>query len=272
MFPRTKDWTEWKRRCALGACCAETQAALQKFAAARFDRNVRRYLQNTNLRDGRTVQVPARDAWHLLESHLTVRKNRRGKRYKDWLFARVARFDGKLAEALRSGVSLLMRDVVREYLRSEFSRFGTLSIDQPLSGVGDGSLTVAEMLPGEIDPTQLVVQHEYEALASSHAQRIFTKSTGRQKVALLAKELGVSLASPAVTRAAGCGSSMVNRAYRDFVKRVGELLQDVYPDDDRESGLRLALMTVSEAKKAAKKWGESEKTCAEILNSSRERE
>jgi hypothetical protein len=237
-------WLEWKEICSLNGCSESARATLCEFAVTRFGSNLHRYAGMTNRRDPWGMALPGRDAWHLLETHLTVRNSRAGKRYKDWLFARAAAADCDPLQAVESGAALLMRDVTREYLKREVARAGTVSLDASW----ECSPNLDELLPDEADPTDPIALREYERLADRHASRLFGEADRRQQVALLAKELGLAFSDPAVAERAGCANTALYQAYADFVKHVGEFMKRTYPDDEAESLVRLALMTINRAK------------------------
>lgn len=243
-------WIEWKRTCALDRCSAEARAALCDFAGARFGRNLRRYMHMTNHRDPKSIGISSRDAWHLMETHFTARNNRAGKRYKDWLFARTAGHRSDTLKAIESGAALLMRDVTREYLRKEVSRAGIVSLDESR----DETPSIDELLPREVDPASEVALREYERLATIHAAELFEQAERRQKAALYAGELGISLSDADITRLAGCGTTALRKANARFMKTTAGFLKRTYSGDDADSLVRLALMTINTARKLAVEW------------------
>ncbi|MBM4143796.1 MAG: hypothetical protein FJ225_09440 [Lentisphaerae bacterium] len=254
-------WDEWRRMCALGRCRAETQRRLQAFAAARFHRMARACLA---ARAGSGALPLPRDVWHLFETHLVVRGSRRGKRYKEWLFARVAPDAPRRREAIEGGASLIMRDVVREYVRKELAPAGAVSLDEPLGGAA-GDLTLRDMLPDAADPVGEAARREYETLSRAHAEDLFGAMPTRTRVAVLARSLGLSLEHAEVQKAAGCRKSMLHDRFSRFLAQAARRLRERYPADDRQSLLSLTLMTVEQVKELVLRWAESERVCLRLL-------
>ena len=256
---------EWKRRCALDLCSENAQADLSAFGARRFHAAVRTCQAAARLRDCGALAFEAREIWHLFETYLQVNPARAGKRYKDWLFARVEGSPDSPLDVIQGGATLLMRTVVREHLRQEYSPPNTVSLNAPLPEAGDESLTFEDLLPGQLDPAWDVEIREFRALAARLAQRQVAEMTPRERVAALAKALGLSLAHPAVEKAAGCRKSVVNAAYAGFVKRVQERIKADFPGEDASAIRLLLILTLGEVHDRVLTWGKSEKSCAHFF-------
>ena len=258
-------WMEWKERCALGLCSPRSVSALHAFALSRFRKFLSCYAKHNATESPYFADT---EAWHLFESHLVMKNTAGGKRYKDWLLARVGGSSDDPLDVIQGGATLIMRDVVREYLRRECSQTHMVSLDAPIAGDGSGgecSVALEDLLPGDADPAQEAELHEYQRLSKAHAAEFFETMTRRERIACLARCIGLSLAHPAVGAAAGCGKSMVNAAYRNFVVRVFAALTARYSDDDRESLLALAVMTINEMKTTVFDWGKSESACSRLF-------
>lgn len=212
----------------------------------------------------RPTQMPAADTWHLFEVHLVTHHTRQGKRYKDWLFARIRNSPDDPVDIIRSGATLLMRDVVREHLRREFAPPHVVSIHTPLGNQGEGSLTLEDLLPSTPDPLDGVAQRECERLARTHADEAFAQTRHDERVAMAARTLGLALSHPVVENAAGCRKSRLYDAYRAMVQRVGRHIRAVYADDP-DTALTLALTTVSHLTGLALEWAKTEKACARLF-------
>lgn len=263
--PSLGSWLEWKERCAAGLCSPEVQSELCGFAAVHFARYVRRYVYRTNVRP-EGVCVPEKDAWHLFEAHLAVRSGRRGKRYKDWLFDRTGGCRPGSVDTVAGGAALLMRDVVREHLRREYQPAGVVSLQAPLGRSLGPQLTLEDLLPGEIDPADEVARREFEQLAESHAGDWMAGMDRRERVAWLAKGAGLSLAHPAVEKAAGCRKSVLNDVYHNLIRRVVRQMEEDYADDDPGAVRVLTLMTLAELSRRVRLWGGSITECAALLS------
>lgn len=256
---------EWKKFCALDLCSEEAQNRLREFAFLRFRNLASRYAHRTSVKDTRSLAPEKKDSWHLFETHMTVKTTQQGKRYKDWLFARTIRSDDPALDVIQGGASLIMRQVVRDFLRQEFPPKNIVSLHSPLSNNIGGSFTLEDLLPVDIDPSSEAALREYEKLAEVHADNFFENMTRRERLALLAREIGISLTHKTIEKIAGCRKSMLNAAYQDFMRRIAARLRTEYRDDDNESVLQLALMTVGNVKKSVLDWGKSENACAELF-------
>lgn len=261
-------WVEWKSRCAIVLCDESAQAVLYEFATTRFRRYVERYANATNVRQAGVIaaNVDDAEAWHRFETHLTVTSTRGGKRYKDWLFARVPRRGSAPRDVIEGGAALLMRNVVREYLAQEFPPPGTVSLSRPVATGRDGAgLTLTDLLAAGASPADETARREYEELARGHAVPLFGELTRRERVALLAKRLGLSLARPEVERVAGCRKSMVNEAYRALVRQVDARVRARYADDGKDAVMALVLLVCEALEKCAFEWGKSERACRNLF-------
>ncbi len=247
-------WLEWKTQCALAPCGNKTRQQLTGFAHLRF----KRLLARAALHNGPEV-LPAKDAWHLFESHLTITHTRNGKRYKDWLFARVQLSSDPPVRVLEGGASVVIRNVVREFLAMECSPHTVLSMHSPLASMSDGSVTLEETLACEGDPATAAALNEYESLAEHHAGLFFETMTEREKIALAAKWCRVSLASKPVEDAAGCKKSMINDTFSALAQKFRTELSAAYPDEHPQSLLVLATFMLRRLVKRILLWIQSEK-------------
>ena len=261
------DWAVWRRKCALDLCPADTQSALRAFAEARFHRYVCAYARDTNASNPRALTPDPREAWHWFETHLRLRNTREGKSYKEWLLARTEA-DGRLTlDSIQAGATLLMRDVVREYLRREFSPRTMVPLDAPAETSPDGlSTCLQELLPGPLSTPDDVATRELKSMAASEAGHVFDALSRRERVALLAREIGVSLAHPAVTELAACGKSVLSTAYHSALQTVAGHVRARHPQDDRETMAALSVRIFEEVKVRVLSWGRSENACARLFS------
>jgi len=255
---------EWKAQCALDLCSGDTQDHLRGFGYRHFRHLARRFANTTNTQDAEVLTPSAAEAWQRFESHLAVKATQEGKRYKDWLFDRTRQSTDPAISVLEGGAALLMRDVVREILRREHSGSGTVSMNAPI--VGDGSLSLEDLLPGGISPADDAARREFEDLGRQHAETFIPDMRYREKVAALARALGVPFSHPAVEIAANCRKSMVSLAYRELTERLSAHIAQQYPDDDRESVLLVTLVCLDEVHQRLLEWGKSEMRVADLFN------
>ena len=258
-------WEEWKERCALGLCRKDTQRALQAFAHARFHRFAIVLAKTTNTPNPNTLTPAPAEAWHGLETHFCLRNTREGKSFKDWLFTPIGGHATPTLASVQGGATVLMRDVVRERLRREFSSRLMRSLDAP-TGTLDGQFapTLKELLAGPLDTAHDVEERELLDLASAEADKAMAGLDRRERIALLARELGLSLACPAVTQAAGCGKSVLNTAYHNALVGLAGHVRSRYPKEDKAALARLTILLFQNVKARILSWGKSETSTAQL--------
>lgn len=238
--------------CALALCPPAAQAQLVAFVGARFRRLVERHAPAATSRRG--ASCPDADScWHAFESFVTIRSTRAGKRYKDWLFDRVACSDDSPLDVLQGGGTLILRDVVREHLRHERVP-RRVSLVAALAAACRLEAPAQAVLSAEPDPASQAALREYERLAREHAGRHFPLLSLPVRVALLAGRLGVALSHPWVEDAAGRGKSALHAAFQAWLKTAVGALRRRYRDDPVESQYTLALMVVSALQERAEGW------------------
>jgi hypothetical protein len=254
-------WLAWKRHCALGLCDAAAQQALRGFARHRFFRYVRSYAATAGELDAISLTPEAADAWHCFEAYLRLRSNRAGKSYKEWLFSRTDPAGALTLDVVQGGATLLMRDVVREHLRREVASH-MVSLDAPLRpGRGEGEPSLAQLLPSSLDTLDEVERRELEAMAGTEAAAVESSLGRRQRVALLAHHLGLSLAHAQVTEAAGCGKSLLFTAHRDALVQVAETVRSRHPGEGRDTQAALSILALRALLERMVEWGRSENAC-----------
>jgi len=264
-------WIEWKKACALDLCSARSQAVLQEFAGRRFTTFFQRCAASGAGAAHRGLSASAsgsdRDAWHLFETHLVLKSTQGGKRYKDWLFAQARMGHAGAFDAIQGGATLIMRDVVREYLRREYRPRAHVSLQTPVASAEEGGspMSLQDLLPGSVDPAREAALREYEALAAEHAADVFEGLSRHERVAVLARTLGISFAHPTVAQAAGRGRTVLGGAYQSVLRGIQTALRERYMGDDPESIRHLRLMTVLALKNLACAWGKSEGGCPEFF-------
>ncbi len=260
-----EQWTVWKQKCALGLCPADIQNALRDFAHARFYKFACAYSKETNMSNPQALTPEPPEAWNRFESSLCIRDTREGKCYKEWLFADYGSGSDSPVAGIEAGATVLIRDVVREYIRQEFSTRWMAALDAPVKGDNnEHTISLHELLPGSTDTTQEVERRELEHMAEKEAVEAMKTLSHRERMALLAREMGLSLAHPAVTAAAGCGKSVLNTAYHDALHSLAGFVRAKYPQEDRSAMAILTIMIFERAKKLILLWGKSENVCAEL--------
>jgi len=236
-------WTEWHQRCALDLCSEPARRNLTGFAFARFQTYARRYAARTNADAAAIGNLDEREAWHRFETHLLVKNTRSGKAYKEWLFARKEGAGSSRCQLIESGATLIMRDVVREYIRREFPPSSAVSLDAPFPGYSAGGVPFGDLIPGGIDPSDTAALKEMEGLSRRHAREIIARIDRRERAALQARASNTSFANPAVLKAAGCGRTRLTEIHNALVRGIVKQLHSEYSNEDRDALLQLTLMT-----------------------------
>lgn len=240
---KIEQWLTWKEKCALDLCPPATQAPLRTFVHERYCRYAARYAGAFQVGEGQVTLPDAREAWHWFESYFQLSLTREGKSYKDWLSARAAGRAAPEAGDMESGVSLLLRDVVRDRLRSECSSRHILSLD---AGTGSGDETVStslvELLPDDFDTTTEVERWDLATIASGLADSALESLSRREQLALLGRKLGLSLADPRLLKAAECGKTVLAEAHHTALVALAHHVSAAYPAESRAT---LASLTVA---------------------------
>lgn len=254
-------WQAWHRKCVLSACEPAARDALQSFASKHWRHYANRCSGMIERGNGALTMPTAEVAWHDFEAGLRLRRSRRGKVYKQWLFARIPSHagDAQRLAAIEGGASLIMRDVVRERFRREMSRRGTFSLNAPVAGSSSEPLTVQDLLPSPISTRDDVYQRDLAVLGAAIARELCCDGLSRRaKIALLAREWGVSSAHPAILRAAACGKSVIYTAYHDALKKIAGTVNRRFREDDRKTRACLAVATWQALIPELQEWAKSE--------------
>lgn len=255
-------WLEWKKLCALGLCSEDTKNSLRAYAHQRFTLFLTTYAAKY-----KANQAPptALECWHWFETYLLTRNNDEGKRYKDWIFSRYAGNSPPTLDTVQSGATLLMRDVVREYLRLEFTGLAPLTPgDDSISNIRDRP-QLDELLADESDTALAAQRNEIKSIAVTKAPLIFSVLTHRERIALLAREQGLSLAHPMAVAAAKCGKSMLGKAHYTALVKIAEFARSSFPHEDRIFWAHFSIELLREIKTCIISWEKSEKPLCHSL-------
>jgi hypothetical protein len=258
------NWLEWKEKCALALCGEDTRRLLPGFVHARFSRHVEAYVRTTNAGSASGVTPSAGDAWHRFETHFQLHSQPGGKAYKDWLFARLEEKGYSAQESIEAGATLLLRDVVREYLRREYSSHMMVSANARLGGdVREGAgPSLEELLPGTMDTIGEVEDRDLEDMARADSPAAFARLDRRERIALLVHQAGMSLAHPEAMNAAGCGRNALNDAFHSALAGIAAYAREKHQREDRSVQASLACLTYEKVRHLVFRWGKSENGCA----------
>jgi len=227
-------WEMWRERCALALCTDVAQHDLRGFAFDRFRRHLRKLHPSLS-------PPPAETAWHAFESHLALGHTRPAKAWKEWLFARGG--TQPTLDCIQGGATLVMRDVVREHLRREYSPGWLLSLDRPIGSHADSegaTLSLDDLLPDPHDAAAPVEQRELQELADSLYPRIGTDLPWREQIAITVHHAGKALSHEAVTQAAQCGKSSLCNALQHGLQRLAQRLKNTVPQESTTTHIELA--------------------------------
>jgi len=152
---------------------------------------------------------------------------------------------------------------VRERIRREFSHRNMIGFDTPAGT--DGVSTLGELLPAEDDTADAVDRREMERLADQEVVHAFSLIARRGKIALLARELGLSLAHPSVEEAAQCGKSMLCLAYNETLSQLAAFVRERFTNEDNAALARLTILIFDRVKRLILSWGRSENAAAHLF-------
>lgn len=237
-----KPWTEWKERCAVALCSADTQHTLLAFGGMRFRTLAQRCLSHVNVDDVEKVMLPDRDAWHLLETHMTLSRSSNGKAYKAWLFDRTAGTPDSPFDVVQGGATLLMRWVVREHLRQEYSPADHVSANRTRAS-DEGAPIEEAWLPADSNTHDAIAQREIEHIAMQEATACFDRLAERARLIVAARRMHIPFTSPPLLALANCSNSAMSYTFR---KEMSQLLKQIatdYTGEDRATQVEIALLT-----------------------------
>jgi DNA-directed RNA polymerase specialized sigma24 family protein len=259
-------WCCWTAACALGLCPPDTRAALQQFVAVRFRRHLEVYAHRTAVdRPDALMPTPA-DAWQVFETWLRLRNTREGKTYKQWLLAHAAGVVPWDQQRVESAATLLVRDAVREYLRREVAPACMVSLDRATGPDGvPGNVSLHELLPDPSPARADAESRDLDRLAADEAGRAMQALPQRERVALLARALGLALSHPYVVQTAGCGKSTLSTAYADALQGIALHVQVRFPGEDRSTQADLAIRLFAALQAQLADWGRGDPACASFF-------
>lgn len=258
-------WEAWGRLCAVARCNPEARRLLHAFGGARFRYYLRRYGVRAAIGDIDAVCPEPHVAWQLLESFLELKSGGGTKARKAWIFAR-ARSEGRVTlDALQSGTTLVMRDVVRDFLHHQCRPAGVISLDAPVGADTGGGIPLVDLLPERLAPVDPLARNEAMALGASLGRAMFSELSQRERVALLAHRLGLSNGHPAIVRLAGCGKSRLYDVWNKFLRRLASAARRRLDGEDGECLLAVTLQALEQMGMGAVAWAQAEKRCAPLF-------
>ena len=197
----------------------------------------------------------AKKVWHHFDTFV-IQKNGR-KSIKDWIAQKV----GSLGE-MESEASLLLRDVVKDFIIVERGNKGTRTIDSLDRPVGDDGLNLGDLIKSDsVNPSNKAVLSELK----NEIKASFDKLTRDVKITFLAKSQSISLDNTQVKELAGKGKSQLSQNWK---KELDSIVEQLLQDDTLLSAGAITIQQVvlDEIYLLAKKWGENpENGCRQLL-------
>ena len=212
-------WRRWRDLCALGRLGPEERERLERTIGERFRSRLRQLKAHRVFGAVASAMPSDRECAHGFETHCALHARRDGKSYKHWLLARGRRD----LDTVQSGVMLLTRNVVKEWLRDRTPRTADVSLHEP---VGD-HLTLEQCLPAED------VFEENDDLCTWTRQRVPKWIAGmraEEAAALEVRARGWIMSDPRARRATGLGKTTLHKYLRAVTTRWAEETRDAFPD------------------------------------------
>ena len=265
-----QDWISWKEICAFDGCPEEAKGRLGKFACLRFEKycmepkthqmpikELSQVLKETKLNHNSEIcfSAMAKKVWHHFDTFVITKHGR--KSIKDWIAQKV----GSLGE-MESEASLLLRDVVKDFILDARGKAGTRTNDSLDRPVGDDGLNLGDLIKSDaVDPSKIVVLSELKDEIKAN----FDKLPRDVKITFLAKSLSVSLDNAQVKELAGKGKSQLSQNWK---KELDSIVEQLLQDDTfgRAGAITIQQVVLDEIYHFAKKWGENpENGCSQLL-------
>lgn len=260
-------WREWRERCAAALCEKEAQAYFAKFGQRALEKCLH-YNEHTLRAENRTDPLRG---WHELETFMHATSKETGKRWKDWLFARLQHTKLSEVNTLESGARICLRSIVKKLAILEGRRRASEagepvdSIQQPI-GDDEGSLTVEDLLAVDaLSPAAEAELREFVEIAKEEAAIFFATLEQGERVVLAAVALRVSLDEDALYE--------VGAAKRDKRYELKDLLpvklrRRLHAEFEGEAGNKLSLLdhlAQTALSREAISWARSEKRCEPLF-------
>lgn len=223
-------WQRWREACALSLISEADGRQLTLTISQRF----RSMLRKVNLHGGGQLSAPSdRECAHLFEAYCAVHQRRDGKKYKHWLLTR-GRQD---LDTVQSGVMLLVRNVVREWIRHAHPRTAPVSLQQPVGGSAT-PLPLEQLLP---DRSPEGRSGEQTAWLHAQVDALVSAADPLKRTVLILRATGRVFSAAGVKEEFGYGKSVLHDCQRSLLKELGESARDRFPEITPEQGCSLVL-------------------------------
>jgi hypothetical protein len=228
-----KAWHSWREACAFGLLGEEERRWLRKIVGDRFRSRVKRLNAY-----GAELPMP-QDAVcaHLFESWCALHPRRDGKRYKDWLLTRGRRD----LDTLQSGVMLLVRNVVREWVRDAQPDACEVSLDEPITEAS--GFTLLQLLPERNNGRE----KDKEDWCRLHAMRVAEEADAVDSVALAVRREGKVFSHPQVKEETGFGKTTLHQRHRNLMETLAAQVKEDFPGMDAPAATGIVLDVLDQA-------------------------
>lgn len=211
-------WAHWREACALALISERERLHLSKVMGDRFRSMVRKI----NLHGASNLSAPPNaDCAHLFETYCAMHNRRDGKKYKHWLLTRGRRD----LDTVQSGVMLLIRNVVREWIRDAHPHTAPVSLQQAV-GSGSQPVPLEQLLPARSPEDRSPEQDAWiESKAGSELENLDTL----KKAVLVLRARGTVFSAPGVREEFGYGKSALHQCHRDWLRELADDLRERFP-------------------------------------------
>jgi len=237
-------WQEWGERCAADLCSEDTQAALHEFASMKWSLYLERGTRGSEIPG--SGKISSQEAWQRFENYCWIKPTGEGKSTKSYLFTQLdIGKEGTPTDIVRASASLIMRSVVRDFLRHE----GPLRFPghaKPALSLSDAppnsreSLTYEDLLRDTRDPSKEAEFRELEQLAVTEAVEILAGLKERQLIVITACALGIALSNPEVEKIAECKKSVLSEELKKTLRDIEKRIHKDYAEEDVRGRIELA--------------------------------
>lgn len=227
-------WEEWRRQCALGKIRPEEQQHLTGVIAQRFQRRLRK-LAAAGIWLGPAPAAPEpADCAHYFESYLALHQRRDGKSYKHWLLTRGRRD----LDTVQSGVMLLIRNVVKEWIRDTHPRTAPLSLQDTFGS----DVSLEQCIPGAVSGEETSLRSWILEKRGVWAE----DCTDAEKRMLAIRAKGWVFSSPRALAVAGMGKTTLHKLHRAVLQRWVGCVQEAHPGTSAEEAVPALLEALDE--------------------------
>jgi len=270
-FHRTqrKSWDEWKERCAVKLCGADSREDLCLYGGPVISRHWNKF----NL-DFKQPFDTDEERWHVFESDMHLCSGKTGKRWKDWLFEKAENSSDDFVTVLEKEAYVCMATTIRKYSVAEGYRKARLegvwldSIHEPASLHSGSDITIGDKIRGNPweSPALQAEWAELREIARSYAADAFNALDHAGKVAVLADRLEISLADSHVIEFARVKKSVLYDRIEKLSASVRETVRaDCSSSEDPQTVEALIGFTLEAVREASIVWGKPEKSAQPLF-------